>query len=93
MEANRTARQRHCKKRRRVESQRLGNDSKATAEQRRASKSSEGQRTAESRNGVAKIGNGKSMKRIERFRIGKAWQSEARAVSRRDAISNGMAKT
>ena len=43
MEANRTARQRHCKKRRRVESQRLGNDSKATAEQREAENSREQQ--------------------------------------------------
>lgn len=59
----------------------------------RQRQSSERQRTAESRNGVAKIGNGKSMKRIERFRIGKAWQSEARALSRRDTISNGIAKS
>ena len=41
MEANRTARQRHCKERRRVESQRLGSDSKATAEQREAENSRE----------------------------------------------------
>ena len=53
MEANRTARQRHCKKRRRVESQRLGSDSKATAEQREA----ENSRDTIS-NGIAKSSNG-----------------------------------